>query len=68
MRPTRRQILKWGLGAGALAGIGLGGRRLLPPRPSAHLEPAAELATRLYDGLDETARAAVCFGYDHPLR
>jgi hypothetical protein len=68
MRPTRRQILKWGLGAGALAGIGLGGRRLLPPRPSAQLEPAAALAARLYDGLDEKARAAVCFGYDHPLR
>jgi len=68
MGPTRRQVLKWGLGAGALAGIGLGGRRLLPPGPSAQLEPTAALAARLYDGLDEKAHAAVCFGYDHPLR
>ena len=68
MRPTRRQILKWGASAGALAGIGLGGRRLLPPRPSGSQEPAPALAARLYDILGEEERDAVCFDYDHPLR
>ena len=68
MSPTRRQILKWGLGAGALAGAGLAGRRLLPPRPSGSSEPARVLAARLYDMLGAEEREAVCLGYDHPLR
>ena len=68
MRPTRRQVLKWGASAGALASIGFGGRRLLPPRPSGSQEPAPALAARLYDSLGEEERAVVGFGYDHPLR
>ena len=67
-RFTRRQALKWGVGLGALAGIGVGGKILLPPRPSEHLAPLSELAIQLFDGLDEDERALVVFDYDHPLR
>ena len=55
------------LGLGGLAGAGLG-YRLLPPWPSARLEPVDVLARRLYDGLDDAQRAEICVGYDHPLR
>ena len=68
MSPTRRQVLKWGVGAGAVAGLGLAGRALIPPSPSSRLEPVADLAARLYQSLDEDERAGACFDYDHPLR
>lgn len=69
MSPTRRQVLKYGIGAGALLGTGLVGRRLLvPPAPSARLGSTPELAVRLFEALDDGERADACFEYDHPLR
>jgi len=65
----RRNFLKLGAGATALAGAGLYGRyRLLPPSPSSVLESADVLAQRLFAGLEEDQRAACCVEYDHPLR
>jgi hypothetical protein len=69
MRPTRRQILKWGLGATAFAGLGVAGKFvLLPPTPSPVLAPVPELAARLFEVLDEEERAGAVFPYEHPLR
>jgi hypothetical protein len=69
MRTTRRQILKWGLGATAFAGVGVAGKAiLLPPAPSPVLAPVPELAVRLFEVLDEGGRANAVFGYEHPLR
>jgi hypothetical protein len=69
MSPTRRQVLKYGLGAGALLGTGLVGvRALVPPRPSAQLGTTHELAARLFEALDDGERTDACFEYDHPLR
>ena len=69
MRPTRRQILKWGLGATAIAGVGMAGKSiLLPPAPSPVLAPVPELADRLFEVLDEAERAVAVFPYEHPLR
>ena len=68
MSPTRRQVLKWGVGAGALAGLGVAGRALLPPSPSARIAPVDELSARLFDALSPDERADACFDYDHPLR
>ncbi len=69
MSLTRRQALKWGLGLGALAGVGgAAGAVLLPPRPSAELAPVRDLAIRLFEMLDEDERAGVVFDYEHPLR
>ena len=67
MPSTRRQILKWGVGLGAIAGVG-GGAFLLPPRPSARLDPLPDLALRLFDALDGGEKAEACVAYDHPLR
>ena len=69
MSPTRRQALKWGIGLGALAGVGVaGGAILLPPRRSAELAPLPDLALRLFEMLDEAERAKAVFDYEHPLR
>ena len=69
MRPTRRQLLKWGLGVGAVAGVGAIGKAvLLPPTPRAALASINEIAARLFDSLDEEDRAAAVFDYEHPLR
>lgn len=66
---TRRQALKWGAGLGALAGAGWGARALLlPPQPSAVIDPLPDLAARLYDALDPEERAEACVPYEHPLR
>ena len=70
MSPTRRQVLKWGgVGLGGIATVGVaGGAVLLPPRPSAEVAPLPDLATRLFEMLDEDERADVVFDYEHPLR
>ncbi len=69
MSPTRRQLLKYGVGAGALLGTGLAGRALLlPPPPSASLGTTPDLAVRLFEALDDDVRAEACFDYEHPLR
>ncbi len=69
MSLTRRQVLKWGVGLGAVAGVGVAGRAiLLPPRPSAVLAPVPDLAVRLYETLDDDERAEAVFDYEHPLR
>ncbi len=69
MTLTRRRLLRWGVGLGATAGIGLAGRSLLlPPRPSTLLAPLPDLATRLFDALDVDEKAEACVDYDHPLR
>jgi hypothetical protein len=69
MSPTRRQLIKWGIGLGGLAGVGIAGRAILvPPSPSLLLAPFSELAVRLYEALDEAERADVVFDYEHPLR
>jgi hypothetical protein len=69
LSPTRRQVLKWGLGVGAVAGVGMAAKAvLIPPPPSAVLAPVGELAIRLFESLDEEDRAAAVFDYDHPLR
>lgn len=69
MALTRRRLLRWGVGLGAVAGAGLGGRAfLLPPAPSVRLDPVPDLAARLFDTLDVAERAEACVGYDHPLR
>jgi hypothetical protein len=66
---TRRRILEWGIGLGAIAGVGLVGRAvLLPPRPSAQLDPLPDLAVRLFDALDADEKAEAHVDYDHPLR
>jgi hypothetical protein len=68
MSPSRRQILKAGLGLGA-AGTGLAAYwRLWPPGPSALLEPVDVLAQRFFEGLDDEQRSDCCVPYDHPLR
>jgi len=65
----RRQLLKWGVTAGALTGAGLAGKALLlPPPPSRELDDVRSLATRLFLSLDGEARAEACVDYDHPLR
>ena len=66
MRLTRRHLLA-GLGVGAV-GIGLAGRRLLPPSPSGTTASASELAVRLVEALSPEERAEACVAYDHPLR
>ena len=67
MRPTRRQILKWGFGATAIAGAGVAGKSiLLPPAPSAVLAPVPELAARLFEVLNEEERADAVVEYEHP--
>jgi hypothetical protein len=69
MPPTRRQLLKYGIGAGAVVGLGTLGRVLLiPPSPSASLASTAELAIQLVDALDEDERTEAYLPYDHPLR
>jgi hypothetical protein len=65
---TRRQILKWGLGAGALAGTGLLAREFWPVAPSPVLRSPRELAIELFDAIDPAQRASSCVSYDHPLR
>lgn len=69
MAPDRRNVLKAGVGLGALAGAGLGGYwRFWPPGPSTVLESSDALARRFFEGLDDAQRAACCVPYDHPLR
>lgn len=65
----RRQVLRWGVGLGAVAGVGgVVARVVLPPRPSDALAPVPELAARLYEALDEETRSYAVVPYDHPLR
>ena len=69
MRSTRRQMLKWGLGVSAVAGVGMAGKSvLIPPPPSAELAPVDDLALALFESLDDDDRAVVVFDYEHPFR
>jgi hypothetical protein len=65
----RRRLLKLGMGAGALLGLGVWARnRYLPPPVSATLGGVDDLARALHDSLSDEARARACVPYDHPLR
>jgi hypothetical protein len=65
----RRRVLKLGVGAGALLGLGVWARhRYLPPPLSASLGSVHDLARALFDSLSDEARAQACVPYDHPLR
>ena len=65
----RRQVLKLLGGTAGIAALGAGARyALLPPSRSGSLSSASELAIRIYDSLDATARKQACVDYDHPLR
>ncbi len=70
MSPTRRQLLKWGVGAGALAGAGVVGARavLLPPAPSREPGHVGDLAVRFVEALDSEERADALVDYEHPMR
>lgn len=69
MSPTRRQLLKWGVASGAMAGIGLAaGWRLLPPSPRKTGESTTNLAAALYASLGAEERTKVCLDYEHPFR
>src|SRR5262245_44037505 len=66
---NRREALKYGAGAGVLAGAALyGGYRVLLPSRSRTLEPVDALARRFYLSLDEAQRSETCVDYNHPLR
>ena len=65
---NRRTVLKIGTGVGALAGAGLAGYQILPPRPSGELASVDALARQLSASLDAEQRADACVPYDHPLR
>jgi hypothetical protein len=66
---TRRQALKYGVGAAVVGATGFyTGYRLFPPGPNSPLESVDVLAQRLYTGLDDAQRAESCVAYDHPLR
>ena len=66
MRPMNRRGALALLGAAA--GVGLVGRRLLPPGPSGALASTHDLALDLFRSLDAESRAHACVPYDDPLR
>lgn len=69
LKPSRRRVLRWGLGLGATATAGtLGARWLLPPSPRADRATFDELAAELIDALDPDDRAVACVPYDSPWR
>jgi hypothetical protein len=66
---TRRDALKYGVGAAVVGAAGFySGYRFLPPGRSRSLESVDVLTQRLYTSLDESQRADTCVPYDHPLR
>jgi hypothetical protein len=70
MSPTRRQVLKWGLGGLAGAGVAgfAGGVAFTPPRPSSNLPATSDLAVALFEQLTADGQTECIFEYDHPLR
>ena len=68
MPMSRRGALKLGTGIGVAGAAGLIGYEVLPPSPSARLEPVDVLAREFVASLDAEQRDETCVGYDHPLR
>jgi hypothetical protein len=65
---NRRTALKIGAGLGVTGAAGTLGYQVVPPSPSAQLQPVDALARELYATLDAEQRADTCVPYDHPLR
>ena len=65
---NRRSALKLGTGIGLAGAAGLVGYEVVPPSPSAQLEPVDVLARDFVASLDAEQRAETCVDYDHPLR
>ena len=65
---NRRSALKLGTGIGLAGAAGVVGYQVVPPSPSAQLEPVDVLAREFVTSLDAEQRAETCVDYDHPLR
>jgi hypothetical protein len=65
---NRRSALKLGTGIGLAGAAGLVGYEVVPPSPSAHLDPVDVLAREFVNSLDAEQRAETCVTYNHPLR
>lgn len=65
---NRRSALKLGTGIGLAGAAGLAGYEVVPPSPSAQLEPVDVLAREFVKSLDAEQRAETCVDYEHPLR
>jgi hypothetical protein len=65
---NRRQLIKAGVGMGALAAGGAMARYALLSPPPLVATPIDALAAQVHSGLSATARKQACFALDHPLR
>jgi hypothetical protein len=65
---NRRSALKLGTGIGLAGAAGVVGYQVVPPSPSAQLEPVDVLAREFVKSLDAEQRADTCVNYEHPLR
>src|SRR5215212_7546039 len=65
---NRRSALKLGTGLGLAGAAGFVGYEVVPPSPSAQLEPVDVLAREFVKSLDAEQRADTCVDYEHPLR
>jgi hypothetical protein len=65
---NRRTAFKVGAGLGVAGAAGAMGYQVVPPAPSARLQPVDALARQLHASLDAEQRADSCVPYEHPLR